>query len=80
MQVWPQLGLLWAGMAKLEHLLEQPGKALAAAEQAARILTATHGSGGAAVEAMRRVQFEARQELAHGGHAVMGAGEDEDDE
>lgn len=64
LQVWPQLGLLWAAVAKLEHLQEQPQKALAAAEQALHILTTTHGGSGPAAEAMRRVLLEARQEAA----------------
>lgn len=63
-QVWPQLGLLWAAVAKLEHLQERPHKALAAAEQALHILTTTHGGGGPAADAMRRVLLEARQEAA----------------
>ena len=71
-QVWPTLGLLWASIAKLEHLAERPGKALTAAEQALRILGATHGSGGAVVQQMRRVQLEARQELQQ--HQQLAAG------
>ena len=62
-QIWPQLGLLWASAAKLEHLLERPAQALAAARAAAAILGATHGDGGAVVREMQRVVFEAQQEL-----------------
>ncbi|EFN53133.1 hypothetical protein CHLNCDRAFT_137504 [Chlorella variabilis] len=61
--IWPQLGLLWASAAKLEHLLERPAQALAAARAAAAILGATHGDGGAVVREMQRVVFEAQQEL-----------------
>ena len=73
LQVWPPVGLLWASIAKLEHLREAPAKALAAAEQALRILAATHGSGGAVVEQMRRVQLEARQEMRHRQLAALDA-------
>lgn len=63
--MWPQLGLLWAAVAKLEHLQERPDRAMQAAEQALHILTATaHGGSGSAAEAMRQVLFEARQEAA----------------
>lgn len=75
--MWPQLGLLWAGIAKIEHLLERPAKALPAAEQALRVLVVTHGGSGPAVEAARRVQFEAGQELQHG--RQRSGGSDEDD-
>ena len=73
LQVWPPVGLLWASIAKLEHLREAPAKVLAAAEQALRILAATHGSGGAVVEQMRRVQLEARQEMRHRQLAALDA-------
>lgn len=63
-QVWPQLGLLWAAVAKLEHLQERPSQAIQAAEQALHILTTTHGGSGPAAEAMRQVLFEAQQEAA----------------
>ncbi len=63
-QVWPQLGLLWAAVAKLEHLQERPSQAIQAAEQALHILTTTHGGSGLAAEAMRQVLFEAQQEAA----------------
>lgn len=65
LQVWPQLGLLWAGIAKLEHLAERPHRALPAAQAAARILAATHGGAGPAAEAVARVALEAQHELAH---------------
>ncbi|KAI7835781.1 hypothetical protein COHA_010324 [Chlorella ohadii] len=52
--VWPQLGLLWAAVAKLEHLQERPSQAIQAAEQALHILTTTHGGSGPAAEAMRQ--------------------------
>ena len=78
MQVWPQTGLLWAGVAKLEHLLVRPAQALAAAQAALRCLVATHGGGGAAAGAMRRMAWEAEQELAHGQQQRLAAGEDDD--
>lgn len=77
-QVWPQVGLLWAGVAKIEHLLERPHKALEAAEQAIRILGATHGGSGSAVAAAARVKFEAQQELLHRRQALPGGGSDDD--
>ena len=46
LQVWPQLGLLWAGIAKIEHLQGRPAAALPAAESALRILQAVQGGGG----------------------------------
>ncbi|PRW45589.1 histone-lysine N-methyltransferase SMYD3 [Chlorella sorokiniana] len=52
--VWPQLGLLWATVAKLEHLQERPSQAIQAAEQALHILTATHGGNGPAAETVRQ--------------------------
>jgi hypothetical protein len=68
MQVWPQLGLLHASIAKLAHLLEQPSQALAAAHAAAAILAATHGAQGSVAAEMSRIAFEAEQELAQGQH------------
>lgn len=62
--MWPQLGLLWAAVAKLEHLQERPERAMHAAEQALHILTTTHGGSGPAADAMRQVLLEARHELA----------------
>lgn len=61
------MGLLWAAAAKLEHLQARPAKALAAAEEALRVLAVTHGGGGAVVEAVRRVLFEVGQEARFGG-------------
>lgn len=77
-QVWPQLGLLHASVAKLAHLLERPAEALPAAQEAARILSATHGGGSAAEEA-RRVAAEAEAELAVGAARRLGSREDIDD-
>ncbi|KAL4855823.1 Histone-lysine N-methyltransferase [Chlorella vulgaris] len=58
-EVWPQPGLLWASVAKLENLSERPSAALAAAQAATRILECTHGSGSAVVRGMQRIEFEA---------------------
>lgn len=84
--MWPQLGLLWAAVAKLEHLQERPDQAMQAVEQALHTLTATHGGSGPAAEAMRQVLFEARQEAAMRGSGggrrpalAAGAGSDSDE-
>ncbi len=70
-QVWPNLGLHWASIAKLAHFMgSRPQQAQRAAQRALAILGCTHGtSGGGVAEDMRRVLFEAGQELAFTGHA-----------
>lgn len=72
------MGLLWAGVAKLQHLLGRPAQALAAAQAALRSLVTTHGGGGQAVGDMRRVAWEAEQELTHGQQQRLAAAEEED--
>ena len=73
MQVWPNLGLHYATLAKLEHLLGgRPEQAQHAAQRALAILSVTQGapSGGAGgvVEEVQRVLFESSQELAQLGN------------
>ncbi len=63
LQNWPQLGLLYASVAKLEQLLDRPAEALEVAKSTIHILSVTHGSGGAVVKEMERVVFEAGREL-----------------
>lgn len=64
MQVWPNLGLHYAMVAKLEMYLEQPGAAVPAAEAAAAILQITHSRSSSVLEEVSRTHYEARQELA----------------
>jgi len=63
-QVWPNLGLHYAMLAKLEMLLEQPGAAARAAEAAAAVLCVTHGGSCGVVHEACRIRYEAEQELA----------------
>lgn len=72
------MGLLWAGVAKLEHLLGRPAQALGAAQAALQSLVTTQGGGGEAVGAMRRVAWEAEQELSHGQQQRLAAQEEGD--
>ena len=72
MQVWPNLGLHYASLAKLEHLLGgRPQQAQHAAQRALAILSKTHGGApggaGGVVEEVQRVLFESGQELAQVG-------------
>lgn len=69
-QVWPNLGLHYAMVAKLAMLLEQSQAALAAAEAAGNILHITHGSSSCVMQEVMRLRWEAQQELEafHGGH------------
>jgi hypothetical protein len=69
-QVWPNLGLHYAMLAKLEMLLEQPAAAAQAAEAAAAILRITHGSGAAVLQEVARTRYEAEQELAAAAHTL----------
>ena len=62
---WPNLALLWATIAKLEHLLERPAAAVQAADRALSLLRVTHGGRGAAADEVARVRHEAGAELAH---------------
>ncbi len=78
LQAWPQVGLLHASLAKLEHFLERPAPALAAADAALRMLTLTHGDGGAAVQEMQRIRFEAEAELRQGAAALAGPQHDDE--
>lgn len=63
-QVWPNLGLHYAMLAKLELLLEQPAAAARAAEAAAAILRVAHGGDAAVVHEVCRTRYEAGAELA----------------
>ncbi len=68
MQVWPNLGLHWATIAKLVHFMSgRPEQAQRAAQRALAILGHTHSTGGGVIDAVRRVLFEASQELAYAG-------------
>jgi len=69
-QVWPNLGLHYAMVAKLAMFLEKPQAALAAAEAAGNILHITHGSSSCVMQEVMRLRWEAQQELEafHGGH------------
>jgi hypothetical protein len=62
--VWPNLGLHYALLAKLEMFLEHPAAAVQAAEAAARTLQVTHGPGSSVVQEVMRIRYEAGQELA----------------
>jgi hypothetical protein len=64
LQVWPNMGLHYATLAKLEMLLEQPAAAARAAEAAAAILRVTHGGGCSVLQEVARTRYEAGQELA----------------
>ncbi len=64
-QVWPNLGLHCALLAKLELLLENPREALAAADAALSILRVTH-PGTSVLEEVLRLRWEAQQELRGG--------------
>jgi SET and MYND domain-containing protein len=63
-QVWPNLGLHYATLAKLEVLLEHPAAAAAAAEAAAGILRATHDGSSSVMREVLQTRYEAGQELA----------------
>eukprot|EP00798_Chlamydomonas_sp_ICE-L_P020439 gene20439-27228_t len=72
--VWPNLGLHYAALAKLEMFLEKPDRAFMAAQKAVASLSVTHGhyhgtSGGALAEVVRVVQ-EAQREAAHLGFTL----------
>ena len=62
-QVWPDLGLHWASMAKLSSVLEHDSEAAAAAEAACRVLTVTHG-GGRVVNEMMQLRHEIGHDMA----------------
>jgi hypothetical protein len=64
LQVWPNLGLHYAMLAKLQMFLEQPAAAAQAAEAAAAILRVTHGSSSPVLQEVARTRYEAGQELA----------------
>jgi hypothetical protein len=78
--VWPQPGLLYASIAKLENLLERPSAALAAAQAATRILECTHGSGSAVVRGMQRIEFEASTQQQQQQQLCVEADRGEDEE
>lgn len=63
LQVWPDLGLHWASMAKLASVLGRDAEAAAAAEAACRVLTLTHG-GGRVVNEMMHLRHELGQQMA----------------
>lgn len=63
-QVWPNLGLHYALLAKLELLLEQPATAAHAAAAAAGILHITHGSNAAVLRDVHQIHYDAQQELS----------------
>ena len=65
-RAWPSLGLHFGALAKLAMLLEQPGEAKAAAEQALAVFRVTHahGPGSRLCEEMARLVWEAQQEAA----------------
>jgi hypothetical protein len=64
LQVWPNLGLHYALLAKLKMLLEQPAAAAEAAEQALAVLRVTHGGSSSVLQEVGRTRYEAGTELA----------------
>lgn len=64
-QVWPDLGLHWASMAKLSSVLGHDSEAATAAEAACRVLSITHG-GGRVVNEMMQLRHEIGQQMAMG--------------
>ena len=58
MQPWPELGLLWAHIAKVAALLQHDDRAAVAAETAAGILRITHGDRCNVVVEMLQLRHE----------------------
>lgn len=65
-RVWPNLGLHYATLAKLEALVGALPRAISAAQSALEILTVTTGhmpEGAALVHDMGRLKYDSEQEL-----------------
>lgn len=63
MQVWPNLGLHYALVAKLAMYLEQPSLAADAASAAMNILQITHSGTSPVLQEVMHVMYGAQQEL-----------------
>lgn len=62
LQVWPNLGLHYATLAKLEMFLEHPAHALEAANNALECIKVTD-SDSSVIQDVLRVRYEAQAEL-----------------
>jgi hypothetical protein len=55
LQVWPDLGLHHAAIAKIAALIDRPARAAPAARKALEILCLTHGGGGEVVRELSQL-------------------------